>query len=144
MDADDRLARDNLEPDSGGRVIVEALGKADVLVADRIANAALNTLAVRGVADPARQVPQIGAVGAAVAVAPVPPTPRVTPTLSVTPTASVTPTSHRREGHPLDSPEHLSDGGRTVDDLPSWAGRALLHRVAAAELDRVPAESSGQ
>src|SRR5258708_7820062 len=64
----DRLARDDLEPDPGGRVVVEALREADVLVPDGVADAAPDALAMRGVADPAWEQPQVGRVGAGLSI----------------------------------------------------------------------------
>ncbi len=109
--------RDDLEPHPGGRVVVEALGEADVLVADGVADAALDALAVRGVADAAGQVPQV-----------------------VTPSAAAVSAAGRRQRHLLDPAQHLDDGRRAVDDLAGRARAAHLHRVAAAELDRIHAE----
>ena len=51
----DRLAADDLQPDPGGRVVVEALGEADVLDAHAVADAPPHALAVGGVAVPAGQ-----------------------------------------------------------------------------------------
>src|SRR3712207_1800077 len=47
----DRLAADHLQTHARGRVVVEALGEADVLVGDGVADTAADPLAVRSVAD---------------------------------------------------------------------------------------------
>ena len=52
VDLHERLAADHREPDAGGRVVVEALRVADVLVADGVADAAPDALAVRRVRVP--------------------------------------------------------------------------------------------
>ena len=57
----DGLAAGHLQPHPGGRVVVEALGEADVLVGDRVADAADDALAVGRVVHRARQRPQVRA-----------------------------------------------------------------------------------
>ena len=47
------------QPDAGGAVVVEALGEADVLEADREAGAAADALAARRVAGAARQAERV-------------------------------------------------------------------------------------
>ena len=57
-----RLAADDLHADLGGGVVVEALGEADVLDADGVADTAHDTFAVGGVGQSAGQLPYVGAL----------------------------------------------------------------------------------
>ena len=54
-----RYAAEHLQAYPSGGVVVEALGEAHVLDADRVPDAAPYTLAVGGVGDPAWQLTQI-------------------------------------------------------------------------------------
>ena len=59
VDGGDGLAADDLHAHPGGRVVVEALGEADVLDADRVADAPDDALAVGGVGQAAGQLPYV-------------------------------------------------------------------------------------
>ena len=107
----------HLELDPGRGVVVEALGEPDVLVGHRVADAAHHALAVGGVGHAAGQIPQVRlAVRAA----------------------------RRRQRHGLHPAQQFLDWRRAVDDLPGRRLRALGHRVAAAQLDRVQAQRGRQ
>ncbi len=109
-----RLPRDDLELDPRRRVVVVALGEADVLVGDRVSDAAHHALTMGGVGDPAGQVPQV---------------------------AGTVPLGER---HRLQALQQLGHRGRAVHDLPGWRLVAHADRVAAAQLDRVQPELRGQ
>ena len=116
-----RLAGGDLQPDPRGRVVVVALGEADVLVADRVADAAHHALAVGGVGHPAGQAAQVGAArGVAV------------------------PAPGLRQRHGLHAAQQLGHRRRAVHDLPGRRLAAHADRVAAAQLDRVHAQRRGQ
>src|SRR5690606_32407799 len=104
----DRLAAGDLQPHPGGRVVVEALGEPDVLVGHRVADAAHDPLAVRGVGDPARQVAQV------------PLRPRL-----------------GRQGQVADLADQLGHRSGRVDELAGDVDVALAHAVAGADLDPV-------
>ena len=99
----DRLAAGHLQPHPRGRVVVEALGEADVLVGDGVADAADDALAVGRVVDRAGQRPQVGVVAAL--------------------------GRQRQVGHDL---QQLADRRGGVDDLAGDVEVALAHAVAAA------------
>lgn len=113
---DDGAAADGLQADPGGGVVVEALGEADVLDADGVADAAHDALAVRGVGQAAGQLPYVGALAGL-------------------------PLALRRHRHRLDAAQEFGDRRRGVDGLSGGHERALLHGVDPAELHRVQAES---
>lgn len=115
-----RLAADNLHTYPGGRVVVEALGEADVLDADRVADAPDDALAVGGVGEAARQLSYVRRL------------------------ARRQPLLLRREGHRLDAAQEFGDRGRGVDRLSGREECALFHRVEAAELDPVHAHRVGE
>jgi hypothetical protein len=100
------------------RAVVEALGEADVLDADRVADAPDDALAVRGVGQAARQLPYVRAVGGL-------------------------PLALGRQRAGLDAAQEFGDRRRGVDDLPGGHDRALRHRVALPELHGVQAERGG-
>src|SRR5207248_794182 len=114
----DRRAAHDLHAHLGGGVVVEALGEADVLDADRVPDAAYDAFAVRGVGQTAGQ-------------------------LSYVRTLAALPLALRRERHRADAAQEFGDRGRRVDRLARRHDRALLHGVQLPELHRVHAESLG-
>ncbi len=116
VDHRDGLAVDDLQAHAGGGVVVEALGEADVLDADRVADAADDALAVGGVRQAAGQRADVRAL------------------------AGGLPLALRRQRAGLDPAQQLGDRGRGVHDLAGGHDRALLHGVELTELDRVHAQ----
>ncbi len=116
VDHRDGLAVDDLEAHAGGRVVVEALGEADVLDADRVADAADDALTVGGVRETTGQRADVRAL------------------------AGRLPLALRRQRTGLDPAQQLGDRRRGVHDLAGGHDRALLHGVQLAELDRVHAQ----
>src|SRR5918995_632560 len=115
VDLHQRLAARAPRPaHAGGRVVVEAVREADVLEADRVADAAAGAFTARRVAEAARQ-PELAA-GRDI----------------------------RRQRHPLQALEQLGDGRGALDPLGGRQLRAALHRVAAAQLDGVHTERGGE
>lgn len=115
----DGLAADDLHAHLGGRVVVEALGEADVLDADRVADAPYDALAVRGVGQTAGQLPDVGALAGL-------------------------PLALGRQRHLLDAAKQFGDRRRGVDRLPGRHDGPLLHGVELPELDPVHAQLVGE
>lgn len=116
----DGFAADDLHADPGGGVVVEALGEADVLQADRVAYAAYDALAVGGVGEAAGQGPYVGVLAGAL------------------------PLALGRHRHRLDAAQQFGDRGGRVDHLSGRQQGALLHGVELPELDRVHVQLGGQ
>ena len=111
-----RFRSDDREPYARGRVVVEALGEPDVLEAEAVADAAAHALAVRDVADAAGQAEQVGRARGA----------------------------SSGNGMARSRSSSSATGRRPLHRLPRRQARALDHRVAQAQLDRVELERGGE
>src|SRR5690606_32150189 len=89
----DRFAADHLHADPGGGVVVEALGEADVLDADRVADPTDDAFAVGGVGQAAGELAYVGALAGL-------------------------PLALGRHRHRLDAAQEFGDRCRGVDPLP--------------------------